>query len=101
MVRSESTQSDDPSVTRSEFLREMKVLDNKVDNLALGLLKTQQDVTEIKATMTTKDDTQKVIEHIDAWAQRFESYDRKALTQDHRLNDHETRITRLESSAAK
>ena len=44
----------------------MKVLYNKVDNLALGLLKTQQDVTEIKATMTTKDDTQKVIEHIDA-----------------------------------
>ena len=92
--------SDDPPVTRSEFLREMKALDNQVNNLALGLLKTQQDVTEIKDTMTTKEDTHKVIEHIDAWAHRFESYDRKALTQDHRLNDHEIRMTRLESPAS-
>ena len=80
-------------------------LDDKVNKIALEVVDTKSRVQRIEETMMTKEDGQKIIEHIDAWAQRFEVYDRKALVHDKRLENletqsvnHETRITHLESS---
>src|SRR3989338_3828495 len=112
MVRSKPN---DPPVTRSEFQQEtqavrsdIKTLDDKVNRIAVELQNTQRDVRDIKETMFTKDEGQKIMGGIDKVMQRIEVFDSKALTQDHRLGnleksseDHESRITSLESSAAK
>ena len=112
MVRKEAQNQ---PVTQTQFLEETKsirseirTLDDKVNKLddavhkiASGLLTTQGSLRQVQETMLTKEDGQKIIEHIDAWSRRFETYDGKALVQDHRLNDHETRIARLETAGPK
>ncbi len=67
--------------------------------LAGAIEKNRLDIKEIKETMLTKQDGQRIIAHIDALTHRIETYDRKALVYDHRLNDHESRTTRIEHSA--
>jgi hypothetical protein len=60
----------------------------------------QNCVEEVKSTMATKAELQKVqdriLDRIDSFTHRIETYDRKAIVHDARINDHEARITRLE-----
>ena len=80
-------------------------LDTKVNKIAVALLNTQHDLQTVKETMMTKEDGQRIIEHIDAFAQKYEVYDRKVVVDDERikvaestLQNHETSITHLENS---
>ena len=89
----------DPPVTRTEFLKETgsirKELRTQTTQLAL-------DLKEVKETMTTKEDLRqevgKVLGAIDAFAQKAENYDRKAVFHESRINDHEERIVQLEKT---
>jgi tetrahydromethanopterin S-methyltransferase subunit G len=81
-------------------------LDKKIENVALGLVKTQADVQEIKKTMATKDDVNLILDRIDSFTKRVDVYDKKAIIQDYRLNqaesglsDHEKRLSSLEARA--
>ena len=69
------------------------------EKLALEIIKNRTDLAEIKETMATKEDVNKILGVVDAFAQRIETYDRKTILHDARLSDHEARITRLERPA--
>lgn len=92
----------DPPVTRSEFLKEIDNLATKegLNKLANEIIKTQADLKKVKETMASKEDVSKILNAIDAFAQKAENYDRKALFHDSRINDHEQRITQLEKTAS-
>ena len=110
------------AVTRSEFLKEtqslrkdlknldqkVSTLDQKVNNIAREVGDTKDRIMRVEENMATKADIRKVLDFIDAFAQRIETYDRKAVVHDHRLNetetalkDHETRIVQLEGVSSK
>lgn len=79
-------------------------LDQKVGKLAVEVINLKEEVVIIKETMMTKQDVQKIIEHIDGFARRVETYDGKTLVQDRRLlylenhfSDHEKRIQKIET----
>src|SRR3989344_1894665 len=98
--------SDSP-VKRSEFLKEtqslrqgINTLDQKVNTLALELVRTNVRLEKVdyalETRVATKDDIGKVLDAIDQFSHRIETYDRKALVHDRRftdndaaLNDHE------------
>lgn len=86
----------------------IKAVDDKANRTINDLLDTKARLGRIEENMFTKQEGQKLLEHMDAWAQRFETYDRKAVVHDARLNenetqlkDHETRILHLEMSFPK
>ena len=68
------------------------------DEIVHQLLKVQLKTDNVEKNMMTQDDKRELISHIDAFAQKIEVYDRKVIVQDERLNNHEARITRLETS---
>ncbi|MFH1726441.1 MAG: hypothetical protein ABII00_17665 [Elusimicrobiota bacterium] len=79
-------------------------LDKKIEGVAVELIKTQADVRQIKETMSTKADVDRIMNAIDAFARKAEAYDRKALShgdqlQGHeaKLQDHEKRLSAVES----
>ena len=78
---------------------EIKTVDDKVNKIALEVVDTNARVQRIEETMATKDDIHKALGAIASFVQKDEVRYRKALTHDHRLNehdsalqDHETRI---------
>ena len=80
-------------------------LDDKIDRLAVEVIKTQADVREIKESMATKDDVSRIMGAIDAFSKQSERGDRamvlhgQALTEHGvKLQDHDRRIASLESS---
>jgi hypothetical protein len=75
-------------------------LDGKIDRVALSLLKTQADVEEIKNTMATKSDIDRVINLVADFSKKT---DLALQNQDiHRgyIHDHEARLIALERRAA-
>lgn len=81
-------------------------LNKKIDGVVVELVKTQADVRQIKETMSTKSDTDRIMNAIDAFARKAETYDRKALShgdqlQGHeaKLQDHEKRLSSVESQS--
>jgi len=80
-------------------------LDAKIDRVAVALVRTQADVHEIKATMSTKDQMERLLRSFDDFAARAVHYDRadasrgRALVEfELKLGDHDRRISALESS---
>lgn len=71
------------------------------EDIVIQVMKSQQELRENRETMFTKEDGQKIIEHIDAFAQKSENYDRKALLHEHRIEDRQERLTHLEKSVSK
>lgn len=55
-------------------------LNKKIDSVAVELVKTQADIRRIKETMSTKDDVSRIMNAIDAFARKAETYGRKALS---------------------
>ena len=95
--------STDPLVTRSEFIEEIDKLATKegLNKLANEIIKIESDL-ETKATKEDLSNTEsRILNAIDAFAQKAENYDRKAVFHDSRINDHEERITQLEKTASK
>ncbi len=80
-------------------------LDKKIDRVAVALVNTQADVREIRHDMATKDDINRVLNAIDAFAKKSENYD-KAVTLHGPiltevqvgLKDHEKRLNIIESA---
>jgi chromosome segregation ATPase len=88
--------------------RRMECLDRKIDyvhkSLAVQIVKTQGELSELRETVSTKEDIRKVLGAIQDFAARAEAYGRiatahgQALTDDQiTLKDHERRLRRLES----
>lgn len=67
-------------------------LDYKIDNVALFLLKTQDDVDEIKRTMATKKDVLLILNRIDHFAKRMDVFGKKIIVHDYRLNQLEEKV---------
>ncbi len=98
-------QKSESFVTNSVFVNEttsiradMRSMEQR---LALAIIKTQSDVVKesMIIKMTLKEEIGNVLNAIDSFTHRIETYDRKTLVHDARLNDHEARITRLERPA--
>ncbi|MBI2119216.1 MAG: hypothetical protein HYT97_06280 [Elusimicrobia bacterium] len=79
-------------------------LNQKIEKVAIEVVHLKEEVKFIKETMLNKEDGQKIIEHIDEFARRVETYDGKTVVQDKRLLylenhfiDHEKRIQKIET----
>ena len=128
----ENKKSNHP-VTRSEFLKEahcirkevkektqalqkeiervdnkVDTLDTKVNKIAVELLQTSTRLQRVEENMATKEDVNKILNAIDNFTLKTETYDRKAIVHDHRikeaeseLQNHETRIAHLENISSK
>ncbi|HAH32590.1 MAG TPA: hypothetical protein DCL44_09795 [Elusimicrobia bacterium] len=67
-----------------------------ISRVAVGLVKTQAELREVKENMATKADIRTVIGHIDGLTKGLASYEYRLAVRKHQLNDHERRITALE-----
>ena len=85
---------------KSELKEDIAKLDAKIDRVAGELVKTQSDVRDIKASMSTKDDISRVLKAIDAFAKQTMDNRRTLLVYDDILGKHETRIAALEAKSS-
>ena len=103
-----SNKPSEKPVTEAIFSQEIKALHEKIDSsvkrISNELLKTKDEVQDIKRTMSTKDDINTILNRIDSFTTRIETFDRKVIVHDKRLADteamlsnHENRLTALES----
>ena len=90
-------------VTQAVFIKETKEIRNRFDQLAVALVETQHEVKEIKNTMATKHDVNRIVDQIDAFTKTYRDLDRDVIVIDHRLMNlepivqaHEKRLTNLE-----
>ncbi|MFH2204868.1 MAG: hypothetical protein ABIJ96_17280 [Elusimicrobiota bacterium] len=70
-------------------------LDKKIDRFGIEIVKTQDEIRTIKhdmKSMATKDDVSRILAAIDSFAQKGETYDRKALSHGHILSEHESKL---------
>jgi len=80
-------------------------LGQKIDRIALELIKTQEDLREVKETMSTKEDVNLILNRIDGLSKQMSVFDQEERVQSFQLQDvrakvenHEARLTVLESS---
>ena len=57
----------------------LKLVDKKVDKIAISLLETKNDVEIIKRTMATKKDINKILTAIDSIVQGFKKHDQELI----------------------
>ena len=81
----------DNPVTETVFNREIQALHKRMDSVDSSagrmtheLLKTKEEVQDIKKSMSTKDDINTVLNRIDAFTTRIETFDRKVIVHDDR-----------------
>ena len=84
--------------------QKINILDQKFNGLVLEVIKNREEIKEIKETMATKSDSNKILCILDAIKLYIETSDRKMIVHDHRLNeieptleDHGQRICKLET----
>ena len=99
-------QPQDP-VTKAVFKKEVQTLNQKVqtlnqkiDNVARTLLKNHGEFQELKKAVATKDDINTVLNRIDSFTTRIETFDRKVIVQGERLTQVETKLTGHENRIA-
>ena len=108
MARNMSKKPAEKPVTEAVFTQEIKALHEKIDSsvkrISNELLKTKDEVQDIKRTMSTKDDVNTILNRLDSFTINIETFDRKVLVHDKRLADaeakitgHETRLVTVES----
>jgi hypothetical protein len=80
-------------------------LSAKIDRVAMEVVRTQADVRDVKATMSTKNDVECIMRAIDGFTAQAVHYQRADATRGKALidvevsvADHERRITGLESA---
>ncbi len=90
---------------KTDLEAKIGTVDAKIDRVAMELVSTQADVREMKATMSTKDDIERIMRHIDGFAAQSIHYARADATRGQALikvevmaEDHERRIQALESA---
>lgn len=94
---------------RAELKTDIKYLDQKIDSVAIEVAKTQADVREIKyniaTNMATKGDVSRILNAIDAFTSEAIAYRNHdtlrgsaIMAHDGKLENHETRITLLETT---
>ena len=88
-----------------EVYKRFDGLDETIHRMALTLIRHEVDIKEIKETMMTKVDGQNILEHLLAFARKYEESERSSrihLNQimDFRpkIEDHERRLTILENN---
>src|SRR5258708_25300641 len=96
-----SPKKSDPAVTRSEFLAETKSIRTQISKLALEVIKNRDELKEVKETMATKNDIGKILNTIDSFSQRVETYDRQTRLHDHRIKHHNTRPSTYSRNSAR
>ena len=74
--------------------------------VTVALVKTQADVREIKETMATKSDVERILVAVESFAGKAQVYDRAAVLHGHALTeaqvtlrDHEKRLRAIETRA--
>ncbi|MDD5628860.1 MAG: hypothetical protein PHU21_07340 [Elusimicrobia bacterium] len=93
------------SATKDDLSRVEGRLDAKIDRVAIEVVRSQSDLREVKETMATKGQMERLMRCFDDFAARAVHYDRADATRGQALikveamaDDHERRITALESS---
>ncbi|MBI3012932.1 MAG: hypothetical protein HYY63_04830 [Elusimicrobia bacterium] len=93
---------------RSEFKQEKEWVRDTIGKLTLRIIRLEEELKSMREQMATKDDVRRILDAIDAFTHRVETYDRKAVVHDARLNqneltlqNHETRIVQIETSLPK
>jgi len=84
------------TLLRSEMDGMKKELKSDIARVAIGLVKTQSDLREVKENMFTKSDARVIVGSIDKLTQGLASYEYRLAVRKHQLNDHERRIRILE-----
>src|SRR5438046_1206096 len=72
--------------------KKVDTLDKKVDHVALTVVKNHEEFLEFKKTVATKDDIHIILNRIDSFTTRIETFDRKVIVHDERLNKVETQL---------
>src|SRR3989344_4418777 len=72
---------------------EVQDINTVIGRMTHELLKTKEEVQDIKKSMSTKDDINTVLNRIDAFTTRIETFDRKVIVHDDRLAKTETKLT--------
>ena len=80
--------------------QKVQTLNQKIDNVARTLLKNHGEFQELKKAVATKDDINTVLNRIDSFTTRIETFDRKVIVQGERLTQVETKLTGHENRIA-
>ena len=94
---------------RTEFKSDTQALKTElkgdIHRLSGAIVDLQSDMREVKSSMATKADVNRIMDAIDSFAKRSEHYDRSQVLHGHALTevevtlkDHEKRLVHLESS---
>lgn len=109
---SEAATKADLQNVKNELKNDIQRLDQKIDSAVLRLgseiVKTQEDVRELKSTiatkLATKEDINRIVTTIDSFLGDLKTYSRETVwlpkaINDHegKIRDHENRLIRLES----
>ena len=91
--------------TQSEIVNRNNEIANYQNEIVNRLIRVELKTDKLEKNMMTKEDKQDLISRIDSFAQKSEDHDNKVIFHGGRLKDleaksadHETRITRLETS---
>ena len=89
---------------KTELKSDIKRLEDIVGTNTIDILRIKDDIRDIRETMATKDDINRILGAIDAFAGEARDHRRKDLERGHmmmkhedKLEDHESRITLLET----
>lgn len=80
-----------------ELKADVQKLSDTVTRLAIDLSKTKEDIREIKETMATKGDINRIMTAIDAFAAQALSYQNHDKLRGGKIMEHETKIGNHES----
>lgn len=82
--------------TRADLEAVRSEINTTISKVAAAVVKTQAEVRELRQTMATKmatkDDVSRILDAIDAFAQKGQTYDQKALSHGAILADHEDKL---------
>jgi len=95
----------DIALVKTELKSDINRLEDIVKTNTIDILHIKDDIRDIRKTMATKSDIGRVLSAIDTFAGEAKDYRRKDLdrghtlmTQEDKLQDHETRILKLETA---
>lgn len=70
----------------------MDGLENKINNLTLKVINIDSRLMRVEETIATKDDINRIINLIDAFTHKLETYDRSAVIRDYLRKEAEAKI---------
>ena len=70
LLKAEMATKTELAAVKTELREDIARLDKKIDRVAVALVNTQADVRKIEQTMATKNDVERILDAIDAFATR-------------------------------